>query len=845
MVAMRTITRSLSGCALAVLAFAASAQRLVEWTEQAGELGLGYPVPIPVDTPLPFDGFRSYLGLHARHQDLMLTNDWITGSIVGATTAGRDIWAYQLGDGNNKTVTGLLEAAMMTQAGVHPREWQSPELVTGIMETLVARQGDHWLYQYLMENTNIVLLPVLNIDSFLQTQRYPSSNYLDSDGNSPRDGRMRRKNMRAVDEDINTVADHLLGVDLNRNNAPFWATSQRSSPSPQSLVYHGPQLQSEPEIQAMLAASRLGPETRLRLYTDVHSFGRDLFSVQTGNNRHASIQANLMGLFSSFHVTLPGSKFYIPAPSNPFTSPAYGSTDEYFAVTYEIPSFTLEVEPGNGGVEYGGFGSNGHDGFILPESQIRRVRDNMAPTFAISYYHQAGPPAISALRFIDQASGAVVFDAEWDVTGPNQRSLHRHAIQPLQLDHQYVLWIAWDKPMRWRDEAGNVIALPGQLQSILRVTANSNINGQLLADTQQADNWLNQPGAAPAGYYRYRDDAWATEISFDARNNAALVAGAGTAQLEIVTFDMVGLLHDADPATAVDWGNGRWTGYKNRDGLAGDMGGVDATISFPITTDSLPLPFLIEAGLTAAWFDPAHTGEGFLIEILDDARAVLYWFTYDEAGQQRWLISTGTIRGNEIVFDDLVQTRGGIFGPNFDAELVQSERVGSASFIWDGCDSARMRHNVGGPNGRQILQRLTSLTPCQEQSAAKGVAGLSGSWYNLQHDGEGLVVQILSENQALVYWFTYDDLGNQAWIFGAGQVQEGQIIIDNAQTSSGGRFGPDFDPATVQFSDWGRFELNLDCSSGSVDYESNLPAFGSGHLDLTRLTSLAGLSCDA
>ena len=49
--------------------------RIVDWVESApvndtASIALGYPVPLPIDTPLPFDGFRSYAGLHARHQDL-------------------------------------------------------------------------------------------------------------------------------------------------------------------------------------------------------------------------------------------------------------------------------------------------------------------------------------------------------------------------------------------------------------------------------------------------------------------------------------------------------------------------------------------------------------------------------------------------------------------------------------------------------------------------------------------------------------------------------------------------------------------------------------------------------
>ena len=95
------------------------------------KIALGYPVPIPVDTPLPFDGFRSYAGLHARHQDLAQTTPWVHAKEIGVTRSGRTIWAYQLGDADQTTPGGLREHAMLTNGGIHAREWQSPELSTG------------------------------------------------------------------------------------------------------------------------------------------------------------------------------------------------------------------------------------------------------------------------------------------------------------------------------------------------------------------------------------------------------------------------------------------------------------------------------------------------------------------------------------------------------------------------------------------------------------------------------------------------------------------------------------------------------------------------------------------
>ena len=70
--------------------------RIVEWVEDAPvsdntRIALGYPVPQPVDTPLPFDGFRSYAGLDMRHRELEATTPWVHGEEVGHQRCAGDL----------------------------------------------------------------------------------------------------------------------------------------------------------------------------------------------------------------------------------------------------------------------------------------------------------------------------------------------------------------------------------------------------------------------------------------------------------------------------------------------------------------------------------------------------------------------------------------------------------------------------------------------------------------------------------------------------------------------------------------------------------------------------------
>jgi len=99
---------------------------------------------------------------------------------------------------------------------------------------------------------------------------------------------------------------------------------------------------------------------------------------------------------------------------------------------------------------------------------------------------------------------------------------------------------------------------------------------------------------------------------------------------------------------------------------------------------------------SGAWFDPARDGEGFIIEVLEDRRVVVYWFTYqpDGSGEQVWMMGVGEIARPPIAdppppgprliaratVRDLIQPRGGVFGSDFDPGAVESIVWGDLQF---------------------------------------------------------------------------------------------------------------------------------------------------------------------
>lgn len=580
--AMRVVLAGVLALAAAPVAQAQQEYRYVETAGGGNEFVLGYPPPIPVESTTPVAGFRSYASLHARHQDLMLQSELVTGEVVGETLQGREIWAYALGDEDSESVNAGPESSVLINGGIHAREWGTPELTTALMETAVARAGDAHLFDYLADNVHFVVLPVNNIDGFVQTQRYPTRVLVGADPREPqswpRDGRMRRKNMRGADTSLSTAFDHLRGVDLNRNNEPFWASSVASSSNRNDLAYHGGASFSEPETRALLAAAEFAREARLRWYEDVHSFTQVLFSVSTFNTRRNALQSELLSSFDRFHDALSlqrhGTGRRYPEDPNRAGS-GIGVTAEYFGYEYQIPAWTLEIEPRRGAVDYGGLGAE-HDGFILPDAEVARLREDMALTHAVLAYRQAGPPSVSALEIRDR-SGRIVQSARWIHVGNGRRELQRIEVEPLLPGFEYSLSVSFDKPMRWAEEDGPGFA-PGHAVAFEPEIVLRNDNGQTAAVDAAAGRWQGHPETGEI-YHRYRYDTFDTTLVAPVD---ALLLDGGRLTLEIDARDFTGQRLDSDPETVVDWAGGGWSGYENENGLAGDDGGRDGTVSVRI-----------------------------------------------------------------------------------------------------------------------------------------------------------------------------------------------------------------------------------------------------------------------
>ncbi|MGA9341130.1 MAG: hypothetical protein WBV61_02200 [Rhodanobacteraceae bacterium] len=109
---------------------------------------------------------------------------------------------------------------------------------------------------------------------------------------------------------------------------------------------------------------------------------------------------------------------------------------------------------------------------------------------------------------------------------------------------------------------------------------------------------------------------------------------------------------------------------------------VDAISSFDVQSAGANEPLPITGGMTSNWYDPAHSGEGIVVQIAAfppnsdgsvSREFVFDWFTYDSNGNPFWISGNATIDPGDptsVTVPAIFSVEGGFAG-DFGAEATQ------------------------------------------------------------------------------------------------------------------------------------------------------------------------------
>lgn len=124
--------------------------------------------------------------------------------------------------------------------------------------------------------------------------------------------------------------------------------------------------------------------------------------------------------------------------------------------------------------------------------------------------------------------------------------------------------------------------------------------------------------------------------------------------------------------------------------------------------------------------------------------------------------------------------------------------------------------------------------------------GLSGSWYSPTHSGTGFSVQMLSDSNALVFWYSTDPDGNPFNVYIEATVED-RSLVGRGLAPRGLRFG-EWNRADLRVPAWGDVRIHFnDCDNAHVSWTPNGEAgagFAPGSAPLRRLTRIEGNRCE-
>ena len=268
----------------------------------------------------------------------------------------------------------------------------------------------------------------------------------------------------------------------------------------------------------------------------------------------------------------------------------------------------------------------------------------------------------------------------------------------------------------------------------------------------------------------------------------------------------------------------------------------------PLSQLSGQSDYRIDEAVSGSFYDPQTDGQGWVLESLelDGVRWVAAsWYSYRD-GQQLWLLGAAPANGSRVSIP-LSLYSGGQFNPNFDPAAVQSQDWGLLELEFADADhvSAQWNSLLGGfADGSANLIRLTQ--PGGSNQTSQLSACHSGSWFKPSESGHGLQVEVFADGsggqQMFAVWYHYFN-GQPIWLLGVGAV-DGDHADLAMELTQGTGFPPDFNSSEVQRIPWGSLRFSVSgADSAAISWQSAVEGYGSGSLNLQRLTRLAGHAC--
>ncbi|MBD8524966.1 hypothetical protein [Pseudomarimonas arenosa] len=123
------------------------------------------------------------------------------------------------------------------------------------------------------------------------------------------------------------------------------------------------------------------------------------------------------------------------------------------------------------------------------------------------------------------------------------------------------------------------------------------------------------------------------------------------------------------------------------------------------------VPTDLRGDIGGLWFDQQRNGQGLQIDLLDEQRAAVTWYTFDADGRPLWLFGLGEAVGTRMQVP-MSSAEGGRFPTLAPNPPVQFSAAGQLTIEFASCDSAQLSwtsEDSALPDGEFVVQRLTRV----------------------------------------------------------------------------------------------------------------------------------------
>jgi hypothetical protein len=236
-----------------------------------------------------------------------------------------------------------------------------------------------------------------------------------------------------------------------------------------------------------------------------------------------------------------------------------------------------------------------------------------------------------------------------------------------------------------------------------------NAEEDLFAMMAAINNTLGANNPVPGSAGQPGQDVYFIGAEEESEGGAGLIAVVGSENLTGDFWDPCTQANDCIAGAAVKKADERFTYADLSKAAGGSCGNTPPDPTDPPTTS-----YPIAPCITGSWYLPARDGEGYNIEIIGnelDPQLLAYFYTYDEDGNQMWLVGSGPANGDTAVVPVQV-TSGPVYGAGYDPADVLREDWGTLTFKFATKDTGSVERasTMGFGTDTVDIIRLTYVT---------------------------------------------------------------------------------------------------------------------------------------